>query len=527
MVPWSTRRMLCLLVLSSPLICYGNTLQSLPHSVNEGKLVSKAHSRLTFLTPESQDGTILVSLNDDQPPFRVVVLDLILNLNVQAAPESFVVGSSVDIDMSALDNIPKISPANGWTRGSSIEPLLRFVHASNDVRKSKNYLSEMSLHRKEGNNKFQSHGTLRSQYYSQGGMYRAAQLLDISYAGKSNLKVGDALIWNISVLQGAAPLASISINFVGPYDTYFTVAQNFSTPVGFEDNSTLILNETMTSIITKPWMDGSYSISSISLRTQACPLRMSTEIYPGNAYAYVMASSGTATVGSQRTLSTFNLTPLIFGSGRPPNVTCPSLLSFEMESAPVVSIGGEVRWNFTVQLGTYPLAFVRLFVRGPLLQGGALTNPQSFQLIMVTATVGAGGRAGEGSIVAGTISVPVTSAWIPGEYNSASQHPSLNLAVDYPSSVHTASFDPDSDSLSRSLPGCTVPPAPFFSTNKLLFVVNASRPTPPLSSAQLLSFRYTGPAEVRAGDSLTWEYSILQVRIRLCLSALYIVFVLS
>jgi hypothetical protein len=518
--------MLCLLVLSSPFIFHANALQSPPRNINAGKLVSNAQSRLTFLTPESQDGTILVSLNDGQPPFRVAVLDLILNLDVKATPHGFVVGSSVDIDMSALDTIPKISPSFGLTRGSRIEPLLRFLHMA-DVRKTNNHLSQVTSHRKEGNEKSQSHGTLRSQYYSQGGTYKAAQLLDISYVGKSNLEIGDALTWKVSVLQGDAPLASISINLVGPYDTYhFKVVKDYPTPIGFGDSSMHILNGTVTSIITNPLMDGSYSITHISLRTQACPLGMSTNIFPSRADASVMTGDGTATAGSQLSLSAFNLMPLTFGSGLPPNVTCPSLLSFQMESAPVVSIGDEVRWNFTVRLGTYPLAPLKLYVRGPLLQGGSPTNPQGLQTTEVTALVDAGSHAGEGSIVAGTISVPVTSAWISGEYNSASIHPMLSLAVIYPpfsdGSVVDTIIQPNSAYFSNALPGCTVPPAPFFSADKLVFVVAASRPTPPLSSAQLLSFRYTGPAEVRAGDSLTWEYSILQVCIHLCSLVLYI-----
>lgn len=505
-------RRFLLIALIGPLVFHTNAHLSNTRDANELQARLNVPAKLTFLAPEGSDGTILVSLDDDEPPFKVTVLDLILNLKIQAPSDGFVVGSTVDVDVMALHTIPKITSSDGWTRGSRTEPLLRFVRTS-DVRQKTLDDSEESLHRQEKGKTSKGHGALRSNYYADGGTFAAAQLLNISYEGKSRLQVGDTLKWKISVLQGAAPLALIIISLMGPFYPPLTVQKKFYTPIGFGDNSTQILEDVVTFTITKPVLDGSYSHASIGLETQPCPLHMSTEIYPSFAYAMAGGGVGTASAGSQRYLNAFALPTLIFGSGQPPTITPALLLSFAMESDPVVSIGGEMRWNYTVQLGTYPLASVTLEVQGPQLLGGQF--PQSFGSRSITVPVGASGRADAGTVVAGKISVPVTAAWIPGAYNFAGSYPALTLTVAAPppftgttrynmgGSGSSQPYNPQYASLS----------VPSFSLSALAFVVTASRPTPALAAPQLLSLQYTGPAEVRAGDEMTWEYAILQVRV--------------
>jgi hypothetical protein len=311
-------------------------------------------------------------------------------------------------------------------------------------------------------------------------------------------------------LQGDSPLALISISLLGPYFSLLTVTKKFSTPVGFGDNSTQVLNDVVIFTITKPWMDGTYSPSSIALDTQACPLHTSTEIFPEFAYAMAGGGSGTARLGSQHYLSAFSLPTLTFGSGHPPAITPPKLLSFQRESSPVVSNGGQMLWNYTVQLGNFPLTSVMLSLDGPLLLGGQY--PQGFGTRTFTVPVGAGGLAGAGTVVAGKISVSVTSAWIPGAYNFAGSYPMIILTTATPQPVRSYTiYRMGGDSYSDPYdPQSPIPNAPCFSFDQLAFDVTPSRPTPQLTAPQLLSLQYTGPAEVRAGDEMVWEYSILQ-----------------
>ena len=352
-----------------------------------------------------------------------------------------------------------------------------------------------------------------AQTYSDGGTYNAPQLLSISYDGKTSLQIGDTLKWTISVLQGSAPLALIMISLLGPYSTTITVKQQLFTPIGFGDNTTIITNQTVSYTITDPWANGSYTHQSIALETQACPLQMTTQIYSNFAYAMATSGIGTAAV-SQRLLAAFPLPALTFGSGQTPAVTPPVLLSFALVTPSSASIGGEIRWNFTVQAGSSPLASVTLQVIGPQL-GQAAYGPLIFGPRSVTVAVGSeglpdGGR--EGAVVAGSLSLTVTPAWLPGVYNPAGSYPSLVLAAAAgPPPAVTANYNVGGAGyMSPYVQGYTLPAAPSFTFDKLTFEVTAAAAAPPLAGAQLLSLEYTGPAELRAGDRMTWAYSLRQ-----------------
>ena len=133
---------------------------------------------------------------------------------------------------------------------------------------------------------------LRSQYYSTGGTYEAPKLLDISYRGSRTLRSGDSAELDVSVLEGAAPLALITIAIDGPYYSIVNLYQSLPTPAGFGGNATIITNRTISFTVPDPWMNGTYTIESISLETQVRNPPRSAKQHPSTSFSPAHARNG-------------------------------------------------------------------------------------------------------------------------------------------------------------------------------------------------------------------------------------------
>ena len=267
-------------------------------------------------------------------------------------------------------------------------------------------------------------------------------LLNLIYSGNSTIQTGDTLEWDFSILEGAAPVSLITIELVGPYGYAPRVAKNLGTPAGF-GNETIITSGKLSLTIRDPWVNGTYNYSRVKLVTQGCPLRITRVMTPSWASDYAIMGEGVVlgeeggTLGLEAFPEAFPLFPLVFGDGDAPDPIPPVLTYFANTSSLTVEAGDRLEWAYSAVQGSFPLRSITLQLSGPVLhapvEGGPIpeeygpANSLSFGPLSVTASVGGGGAGeGEGTVVSGTISVPVTDAWLEGEY----RNPYLTLSTE-------------------------------------------------------------------------------------------------
>ena len=249
-----------------------------------------ASAGITILSPQGSDGTVLVSQDGEQLPYRIEAENLFLNLNITAPSDGLPVGSKIKVDRWAFDKIQKISP-RGRMRGAVLG--LKRSKYENRRRDGEVHTKLAQSARHQENDDHQKwENRLRSQYYSTGGTYEAPQLLDISYRGSHTLRSGASGEWDVSVLEGAAPLALITIVLDGPYDTTVNLYQSLPTPAGFGGDATIITNQTISFTVPDPWMNGTYTIESISLETQVRNPPRSAKQHPSTSFSPAHARNG-------------------------------------------------------------------------------------------------------------------------------------------------------------------------------------------------------------------------------------------
>jgi hypothetical protein len=278
---------------------------------------SNITSKLVVMSLQNQDGTILILKDDTWPPFRISLVDMASYWKFPGSAQDIAIGTVITIHPSMVDTIPVISSPTQWPAGSGRPSRNGFEYVNELKRKvslgrftdltseasdqpggpadSTSKLNQPNLLKKESSNGFPQGdlgeaSDLRAEQIPLPGSYvTPPRLLDLSFVGYQNIRIGDTLSWKFSIRQGDSPMASLQLNFRGNYNSVFTASQSFAVPVGF-DGSNTVTNGTLSFQIRSlnQYLPGTYTFESLILTTQPCPVNMSVSF---NSYGSISYSS--------------------------------------------------------------------------------------------------------------------------------------------------------------------------------------------------------------------------------------------
>jgi hypothetical protein len=479
-------------------------------------------SKIVVVSLRKEDSSLLVSMDGSWPPFRISLVDMALYWKFSTKAEDITVGTVITIHPSMLDSIPIISSPTGWPEGSGRPSQVGFEYLNDQsekvsVGRFKNMPTSSNLLKERSSNAFNNEQSeeldLRTeQELPPGSLVIVPVLLDYSFAGPSQqVRSGETLVWKFSIQQGDSPIASLKLNFRGSFNVLFSASQSFAVPVGFNRSRT-VTNFTVSFPINdvNQYLPGYYNFESLTLTAQACPANFSVTF--GSYGSITYSSASPILFSGPNYFPGFTLPYLSFGSGTPPALRSPELLSFTYNGGYNVRKGDVLWWSFQIRQGTYPLQSVALTLRGPQLQLAI----GAFGSKTATASFSASQFGGESSTLTGSISIQVTDDWLEGEYNcyycgmAFLELKSFGQGLPV-SAIYSASGPSGSCSGAYTVP-CCLSSAPSychdFTQPKINFFVGSSAAT--VASPSLLSFAYTGPQVAKEGDVLSWDYVIAE-----------------
>ena len=183
-------------------------------------------------------------------------------------------------------------------------------------------------------------------------------LLNLSYIGKYSLKIGDKMTWVYSIRQGTIPLAwvTLSLSNIAQVPYYYwtppsAVSHSFSVPWNFDSEKT-VMSGSFTVKITADVMPGVYALYQLSLRTQACPVTISSTCCSGGwiyHWAYpVLAYTVVGPTENHLPLLTTSVETYVVNGGIPTFPTPPQLIELTYDENTSLSYGEYLKWDYKV-----------------------------------------------------------------------------------------------------------------------------------------------------------------------------------
>ena len=316
-------------------------------------------SKLRVLLQESVDGTILVSADGTWPNVRIPVQSLI-DCNVTYSEAGFKVGAVIFVKRVCFRRIPKnlptiLAPSYRYNTSSEIvKEALESPKRSSDLIAA----PTTTLVDENSNLSHRRINTVSSQSGKCLSRIQAPVLLNLSYIGKTSLKIGDKMTWVYSIKQGTIPLAWVTLTLSKtpqvPYDYWIppsTVSHNFSVPWNFDSENT-VMSGSFTVKITADVMPGVYTLTQAALCTQACPVTICSTYYSGGWISF----SAYPALGYTLVEPTVHHLPLLTNSvetyvlmgGVLTLPTPPQLIQLTYHGNTSVSYGEDLKWEYKV-----------------------------------------------------------------------------------------------------------------------------------------------------------------------------------